>query len=99
MLNYSGTYYVLIKNKDDNRIEEYETLIDSITSNESIAIYTADLSDGFNKSYLAKEANYNPESIDEFAVTGTTLVKIIDGKIDSVYDNYDAIKEKLNELM
>lgn len=100
MLNYSGTYYVLIKNKDDNRLEEYESLVDSIKSNENApTIYNADLSDGFNKGYLAKEANNPKDTVDGFTVTSTTLVKIVDNKIDAVYDNYDSIKEKLNELM
>lgn len=99
MLNKSGTYYVLIEDADDNRTDEYDSLIDTIKSNEdSSNIYKANLTDSFNKTYLGKEENYYVSDIADFKVKGTTLVKISDGKIDSVYDNYDAIKNKLTEL-
>ena len=99
MLNYRGTYYVLIKVKDDNRVAEYETLIKTIeSSDEAPTFYSANLTDAFNKSYLAKEAKYDVDNIADFRVTGTTLVKVVDGKINAVYDNYDNIKAQLNEL-
>lgn len=100
MLNYTGTYYVLIEAEDDERVTEYESLMSTIeSSDDAPTFYKANLTDDFNKQYLAKEENYYPTDISEFAVTGTTLVKIIDGKIDSVYDNYDAIKNKLNDIV
>ena len=99
MLNYGGTYYVLISKKDEPRESEYSSLVDSVKSNEdSPNIYRANLTDSFNKVYLAKEENYYVSDISEFAVTGTVLVKVVDGKIDSVMDNYNDIKNKLNEL-
>ena len=99
MLNYDGTYYVLINKKDEPRETEYSSLVDSIKDNEdSPNIYKANLTDSFNKVYLAKEENYYVSDISDFAVTGTVLVKVVDGKIDSVMDNYNDIKNKLNEL-
>ena len=100
MLNYPDTYYVLIKKEGDNRLEEYTSLIDSIKDSEdSPTIYSADLSDGFNKNYLAKEANTPTDTVEGFTVTGTVLVKVSDHKIDTIYDNYDSIKNKLNEIV
>jgi len=99
MLNNDGTYYVLIEEKDDNRLAEYDSLIATIKASEDApAIYKANLTDSFNKDYLGKEHNYYVNDIADFKVTGTTLVKIKDRKIDSVSDNYDAIKNKLKEL-
>lgn len=99
MLNFDGTYYVLISKKDESRETEYSALVDSIKANEdSPNIYKANLTDSFNKVYLANEENYYVSDISEFAVTGTVLVKVVDGKIDSVMDNYNDIKNKLNEL-
>lgn len=99
MLNENGTSYVLILETDDNRSEEYESLIETIKSNEDAPnIYKANLTDSFNKTYLGKEENYYVSDISEFRVKGTTLVKIGDGKVDAVFDNYDAIKNKLTEL-
>ncbi len=99
MLNYSGTYYVLIEEDGDNRINEYSTLIETISANEDApSIYTANLTDAFNKGYLSKEANYDVSDIADFRVTGTTLVKVSDGKILDTYETYDKIKSKLKEL-
>jgi len=99
MLNNDGTYYVLIEEKDDNRLAEYDSLIATIkTSEDAPTIYKANLTDAFNKDYLGKEQNYYVNDIADFKVTGTTLVKIKDKKIDSVSDSYDAIKNKLKEL-
>ena len=40
MLNHSGTYYVLIEMEDDNRIAEYDSIINTIKSSEDApAIY------------------------------------------------------------
>lgn len=88
-------YYVLIKEEDDNRITEYETLLGLISAKESNPkIYTANLTDSFNKKYLAKEADYNND-LSKFKVTGTTLIEVKDGKITNVYSTYEEIKEEL----
>jgi hypothetical protein len=99
MLNKSqDRYYVLIKEEDDNRITEYKTLMTIIEAKEnSPKIYTANLTDSFNKKYLAKEAN-DSNDMEEFRVTGTTLVEIEDGKIKNIYSDYDEIKEELDAL-
>ncbi len=98
MLNIDGSYYVLIEDQDDIRLSEYTTLIQAIKANDdSPAIYTADLSSSFNENYLADESNYD-SNMDNFKVTGTTLVRVSDHKITDVYDNYEAIKKKLDEL-
>lgn len=100
MLNYRGTYYVLIESKDDNRVTEYESIITTVESSEDApTIYKANLTDSFNKVYLGKEQNYYVDNIADFKVTGTVLVKVVDGKIDSVKDSYDDIKAELNDLV
>lgn len=99
MLNREGTYYVLIEEDGDNRLSEYDTLIQTAGANEDAAtIYKANLTDSFNKNYLSKEANYETTDMSDFRVTGTTLVKVVDGSVDEVYDTYDTIKNKLTEL-
>lgn len=100
MLNYDDTYYVLIKEDEDNRMSEYTALIsEAKASEEAPVFYYANLTDSFNKPYLGKESNYdNKESVSDFKVTGTTLVKISDHKIVDVYDNYEDIKNEINDL-
>lgn len=98
MLNIDGSFYVLIMDSDDIKSSEYSTFIQTIKANDDApTIYTADLSSGFNKKYLADESNYD-SNMDTFKVKGTTLIKIDDHEIKSVYDNYDDIIKKLDEL-
>ena len=98
MLSKDGSYYVLIEEEDDPRIDEYTTLRQIISADEDAPkIYTANLTDSFNKGYLAKEANYT-DNLNEFRVTGTTLLKISDGHIGEVFDTHEKIKNRLNEL-
>ena len=99
MLNYSGTYYVLIEDADDNRLAEYDSIITTIQSNEDAPnIYKANLTDSFNKTYLGKEQNYYTDDLGTFKVTGTVLVKVVDGKIKNVDDSHEAIKNTLDSL-
>ena len=99
MLNYSGTYYVLIEDADDNRLTEYDSIITTIQSNEDAPnIYKANLTDSFNKTYLGKEQNYYTDDLGAFKVTGTVLVKVVDGKIKNVDDSHEAIKNTLDSL-
>ncbi len=98
MLNYKGTYYVLIEKADDNRLAEYEAIITTIKSSEDApSIYKANLTDSFNKDYLGKEKNYS-EDLSKFVVIGTTLVKVKDGKIAATYDEHETIKKALDDL-
>ena len=98
MLNIDGSYYVLIENDDDIRLSEYTTLIQTIKANDDApTIYTADLSSTFNKSYLGEKSNYE-SNMENFKVTGTVLVRVSNHKISNVYDNYDEIIKKLEEL-
>lgn len=98
MLNIDGSYYVLIENPDDVRLSEYATLLQTIKANDDApTIYTADLSSGFNKNYLSEKSNYDSD-MEKFKVANTTLVRIRDHKIADVYDSYDKIVKKLDEL-
>lgn len=98
MLNIDGSFYVLIENPDDIRLSEYTTLLQTIKANEDAPIvYTADLGSTFNNNYLSDKSNYNSD-MENFKVTGTTLVRVRNHKISDVYDNYDDIIKKLDEL-
>jgi len=91
-------YYVLIEEDEDQRIVEYDNLIQLASAKEDTPrFYTANLTDSFNKNYLAKEANIT-DNMEEFKVSGTTLIEIKDGKIINTYMNYDEIKEELKSL-
>ncbi len=98
MLNINGTFYVLIEDQDDIRLNEYTTLIQTISASEDAPkIYTADLSSSFNENYLSDKTNYDSD-MSKFRVKGTTLVRVSDYEITDVYDNHDSIVDELNNL-
>lgn len=98
MLNINGTFYVLIEDQDDIRLNEYTTLIQTISSSEDAPkIYTADLSSSFNEHYLSDKTNYDSD-MSKFRVKGTTLVRVSNHEITDVYDNHDSIVDELNNL-
>ena len=98
MLNINGTFYVLIEDEDDVRLNEYTTLIQTISASEDAPkIYTADLSSSFNKGYVSDKTNYASD-MTKFRVKGTTLVRVSDHEITDVYDSHDSIVDELNEL-
>ena len=98
MLNINGTFYVLIEDQDDIRLNEYTTLIQTISASEDAPkIYTADLSSSFNENYLSDKTNYDSD-MSKFRVKGTTLVRVSDHEITDVYDNHDSIVDELNSL-
>ena len=98
MLNINGTFYVLIEDEDDIRLNEYTTLIQTISASEDAPrIYTANLSSSFNKNYLSDKTNYDSD-MTKFKVDGTTLVRISDHEITDVFDNHDSIVDELNDL-
>lgn len=97
MFNIEGRHFVLIYSEDDEHYEEYNNLLKTIEVNdEAPKVYKAILDESFNKMYLASESNYDSD-LSKFKVKGTTLVEI-DGDIKSTYDDYDSIKNKLNEF-
>lgn len=98
MLNKDGEYYVLIEKEDDEHLSEYTTSIQMIGINDgAVKIYTANLTDSFNKIYLSDESNYDSD-LTNFKVKDTTLVRIDDHQIQETFDNYDLIKAKLESL-
>ena len=98
MLKTNGSFYVLIEDSDDIRLSEYDIFLQTIKANpDAPTIYTADLDSSFNKEYLSDKTNYESD-MSKFRVKGTTLVRIKDHKITNVYDNYDSISKKLDEL-
>lgn len=98
MFKMDGHYFVLIEEKDDDKVSEYDTLLKSIAANDdALKIYTADLSSSFNKKFLGKESNFDSD-LTKFKVKNTTLVEIENHKIKDTFDSYDSIKKKLDEL-
>lgn len=90
-------YYVLIfdsENVDNtyviNKASEYAS------DEKSLPLYTADLSHELNKKFLSDKSSYKKDSLDNFKVSGTTLVKVKGSSIVKFIEGIDNIKKELN---
>lgn len=87
-------YYVLAYD-DSSDGQQYKSEINTYMSKEnSIRTYLIDLTNAFNRRYVATESNFDGE----FPIfKETTLLRIVDGVIVEKYES-DTIADKLSEL-
>ncbi len=98
----SSEYYVLAYDAEDVYYDAYNTYLTSYTGeDDAIRVYTSILSNGFNKSYYDVDAESNTDitSIDELKLNSSTLIKVKDGNIETVYEGHDAIVTYLKTLI
>lgn len=90
----NSEYYVLAYD-DSSDGQQYKSEINTYMSKEnSIRTYLIDLTNAFNKGYVADESNFDGE----FPIfKETTLLRIVDGVIVEKYES-DTIADKLSEL-
>lgn len=90
----NSEYYVLAYD-DSSDGQQYKSEINTYMSKEnSIRTYLIDLTNAFNKGYVATESNFDGE----FPIfKETTLLRIVDGVIVEKYES-DTIADKLSEL-
>ena len=93
-------YYVLAYVENEPYMNLYNDYIKTYNSKEGHKkIYKVNLADDFNKSYIADEAYLEGGDITKIKVTGTTLIKVIDEKVNYSYTNTDTISDKLQRLI
>jgi len=97
ILRKDGSYYVLVKDNKDAYVELYDMYLSSYVSSEnSLAVYYVDLNDAFNQDYRGSETDLSSSKLQ---FKDTTLLKIVDGKIESSYKNSETISEHLKSLV
>lgn len=93
-------YYVYVYDKEDVMTEIYSQYISSYNNLSSyLKVYKVDLSEDYNKSYIATESYLSGGNITDIKVTGTTLIRIKDKQISSSYVGSEEIIKKLKELV
>ena len=96
ILNKNGTYYILVENDNDKYISLFKTYISTYVSfDEHLDFYYVDLKDALNKKYLSEKSNI---SVDDLKFSGTTLLKISNGNIESSYIDSNSINDYLKSL-
>ena len=93
-------YLVLYYDFTQDDASEYTNLVSTYTSSEnSVSIYTVDLSRKFNSSYIKTEeetVNTNPTNAEELKVKNPTLIKIKDKQVIEYKEGFDEIKNYMS---
>ena len=89
-------YFVMIYDSSASDYVYYAGIASNYSGNEqALKLYNADLDNEFNKGYVGAEANAKTDNLEEFKVTGPTLLKIKKGKITNAYLTKENITEAL----
>lgn len=93
------SYYVLAYTEDDEFYSIYETYLEKYNKlDDHLKVYKVNLSDGFNKSYVADESYLQGNDINLIKVNGTTLIRIEEGEIYLSFEGVDAIIGRLKYI-
>lgn len=90
-------YLVVYYDFTDEELSELSSVITSYSYLEdSLKLYTVDMSNGFNSNYLTEDkSNKTPEVAEDLAINGPTLIKIKEGKVTEYIEELDSIIEYL----
>lgn len=93
------SYYVLAYTEDDSFYPIYEAYLEKYNKLEDhLKVYRVNLSDGFNKNYIADESYLDGSNINSIKVTGTTLIRIEEGYIYLSFEGVDEIIGRLKYI-
>ena len=91
-------YYVFVYDNDDSDVSYYFAILSKYTGKtDSLKVYYADLGSPINKNFFNKEES-NPKALkaSELKISGTTLIKIKDGKIVKYAETKSLIESELS---
>lgn len=92
-----GTYYVLVYEEENPYVSLFQSNLSKYTELETHdMVYYVDLNDALNQKYKGEENSFDTS---HFVFSGTTLLKMHDGTIETVYDNEEAIDVHLKDLI
>lgn len=76
-------YLVLYYDKSDSELlSTYSNIVSSYRSKEDhFTIYTVDMSDALNKTYISEEKNISPSNVSELKINGPTLIRFREGQV------------------
>ena len=96
ILRQNGSYYVFVEDDEDINLGLYDSYISSYTSLEnSLPIYYVDINDALNQKYKSDENDFSALNL---KFSGTSLLKIVDGRIELSFGDTESIMEHLKVL-
>ena len=92
-----GDYFVIYYDKSDEDISsDCSGIVSSYSATEdSLDLYTVDMSNGLNKSYSGEESNKNPTKASDIVINGPTLIKFSGNEVVDYIEGVDNIKSYL----
>lgn len=92
-----GDYFVIYYDKSDDEINsDCSGIVSNYSATEnSLDIYTVDMSDGLNKGYVGDESNKNPTNVSEIVINGPTLIKFSANAVVDYIEGIDNIRSYL----
>ena len=92
-------YYVLFYDGSDEELKSEITNVISTykDKDDNKAVYTVDYSNGFNKYIKSENYNDKVENASDIEVNGTTMMKIVDGKLVESKTDYSEILSVFND--
>lgn len=92
-------YYVMANMKDDHYVALYNSYLNMYkTKDGALRVFTVDLSNVFNKNYLATKSKLDVSNLKDLRVSQTTLFKIKNNKIVEYYEGETKITDKLKTI-
>ena len=92
-------YYVLYYDNSNEEVnEKYSSKITNYiysTDESKVKLYTVDMSNALNKTYVAEESNTKPEKASDIAIKGTTLMIVEKGKVIDYIEDESRIEDLL----
>lgn len=90
-------YYVLYYETDDDDVSfDLNSVISSYRSaDKDLYLYTVDMSNALNSQFSSEKSNTTASKASELQISGPTLIKFSDGKIDKYIEGIDDITDTL----
>lgn len=92
-----GEYLVLYYDKDNSDLSsEMSSALSTYNNKDShLNVYTVDMSDALNSSFTSDKANHDAKDASEMKISGPTLIKFNNNKIDDYIEG----KEKITDYL
>ena len=84
--------------KDEEISADYDSLVSNYRASEDhLNLYYVNMGSGFNKSFVTTEESHkSPETVNDFAINGPTLVLVRNHHVEEYIEGKDAITEYLS---
>ena len=90
-------YYVFLYSSDNENASKFKSLTSTYSKKEdSLKIYTVDLSSNLDNKYLSEESNNNPANPSEVKIKDSALILIKNGKVSKYYEKESDYEEVLS---